>query len=508
MAHHFVFILPPVSPVGALPHYFWVLQKWLHEFKDEETSIIMPPYYQAAFLDQNRWEFSEWSKNFHQYETTFLKEEQYKNIYYYPHIPEIDDKHSIIDRFKFSVMENCHDLCVFYKNTIINIKKYFGDSLVLVSWVNNSSLRKAAKTENVDLIFNEIGPLRKPYYKQTAYWDTHGVNGQTNVSSLWACEKTAFIKWLLHNASYSPELIQSLIANVSVTHSAPQYPLGVALQIETDSNALIFSRGWNNLSLIEYTHTYLDLNKTLVRYHPNGKALYCGITDREKNPLTFLSNIKELWTINSSLGIEAVFWNIPVKFFGSTPIETFVTLDNNEKKAFYIWFFLRYLIPYNFLFSKEYYIWRLEKPHFSEIVARHIKTYEEKNTNTSTVGIENKNYPTPILVESLETIFSDLENYEKQKKYIEKMETNLVSQKKLLQELSNSINILKSQVSDRDTWVQDRDKWIKERDNLISTLQQQIADRDQWIKDRDKWIKERDEIISTYTQNTNLNTTF
>ncbi|MDN7352372.1 GT99 family glycosyltransferase N-terminal domain-containing protein [Acetobacter senegalensis] len=483
MTHHFVFVIPPVSPVGALPHYFWVLQKWLYEFKDEETSVIMPSYYQDAFLDQNRWEFSEWSKDFHQYETTSLKKDYYKNIYYYPHIHEIDNNHSIIERFKFSVMENCHDLYVFYRNTINCIRKKFGDSLVLVSWVNNSSLRKAAETENVDLIFNEIGPLRKPYYKQTAYWDTHGVNGQTNVYSLWTCEKMAFIKWLQHHAYYSPELIQSLIANVSFMHSLPQYPLGVALQIETDSNALIFSRGWNNLSLIEYAHTYSDLNNILVRYHPNGKALYCGIADREKKPLAFLSNIKELWTINSSLGIESVFWNIPVKFFGSTPIETFVALDKNEKKNFYIWFFLRYLIPYNFLFSKEYYIWRLKKPHFSEIIDWHIKAYEEKNTNTPAIVIENKNYPTPMRIQSLEAIFSDLENYEKQKN--------------LLQELSCSLNALKSQVSDRDawildrdSWIQDRDKWIKERDDLISTLKQQISDRD-------SWIKERDEIIST-----------
>lgn len=492
MTHHFVLVLPPISPVGASAHYFWVLQKWLHEFKNETTTIIMPTYYKTAFYDQNRWEFGEWSKKFHQYAPTYLRNNDHKNIYYYPFLSEIENKSSISESFKFSVKNNCYDLFLFYKKTINEIKKSFGESLVLVSWVNNASLRDAAKKENIQLIFNEIGPLRKPYYKQTAYWDTHGVNGDTNVATLWASEKTPFKEWFTHNELHiQPETIRSLIANVSITHSTPQYPLGIALQIETDSNALVFNRGWNNLSLIEHARTRLNLDKILVRYHPNGKALYSGLTDRDPNPLVFLSNVKELWTINSSLGIEAIFWNIPVVFFGNSPVETFISLEENEKDIFYTWFFTRYLIPYDFLFSKEYYIWRLNKPSFSEIINKHLCTYREKQSEYPVLAINNENHARPLFIRPLQNTLNHLENADR----------NILSQKELLQKQLNSINLLECQISERDkwvndrnTWIKDRDQWIQDRDNLIKTLQQQIVDRDRWIQDRD-------EIIEMYKQN-------
>ncbi|EGG74764.1 glycosyltransferase [Gluconacetobacter sp. SXCC-1] len=484
-------MLPPVSPVGDYPHYFWVLQKWLHAFRSQKSTIVIPTCYISAFKDKTRWEYGPWSAKFHGYKPTMKLDEQLINVQFYPSLPEDDALRSNVPpvapavKFYESVYHEDDALISFYKDVFESAKDE-GQPLA-IAWVNNTSLRHAAFQAGVKLVFNEIGPLRQPFYRQTAYWDCHGVNGDTSVVSRWNKERPAFEAWLSAR--------QDLISTDDLRHVFTDWnpppdvkekvKVGLALQIESDSNALLFSRGWTNLSLSEHLRANYSADDYRIRYHPNGKALYEGMTDRTESPLEFLFRVGEIWTINSSLGMEAFFWERPVRFFGKNPVASITTMTEEERKSFRSWFFLCYLIPWQCVFSIDYYIWRLEEPSCAKIAERHLLLYaqEVQTTQSSKTGISSDMKDFAIakpweIMEMLATNGGMLSIIEKQRKQIQDRDA-------WISERDEAIALMRSQ-------IQDRDAWISERDEAIALMRSQIQDRDIWIKDRDGWISERD----------------
>ncbi|NHN84800.1 hypothetical protein GOB93_09115 [Acetobacter musti] len=464
---HFILVLPAVSPVGDRPHYLWVLQKWLHEFRTTGTTIILPEFYRSAFGEPKRWEFGQWSAGFHGYEPVRDLSDHPASMRFYPSGTGGDPATAPNVRFSDSVRTVDDSLAAFYTGILQDVRAQTGARPVLVAWVNNATLRSVAATQDADLTFNEIGPLRRPHYRQTAYWDTHGVNGDTSVPTLWEAERSDFERWLGDHPEFlSPEGVQRVFTTPRQHRPQPETAVGLALQIETDSNALLFSRGWNNLSVLEYLQEQHRPDDYLIRYHPNGKALYTGPTDRTASPLDFLFRVKTLWTINSSLGIEAFFWSHPVRFFGNSPVSLFLTMTENEKAAFRAWFFLRYLIPWRLLFSTDYYAWRFEAPSCVAITERHLRAYGEESPVSSGPVPGTPSDLKPVMVPPLPQALTELDE--------------------------DMITVLRGRIADRNRWIADRDRWIAERDDTITLLRSRIKDRDKWVSDRDRWIADRD----------------
>lgn len=379
---HFVLAIPPISATGDETYYFWVLQKWLYETRETKTSIILPPQYISALTDKSRWEFTEQSFSFNQYLPSRSIGDQVE-IIPHPQIPIAQtDNSSPASRFVDLITREKALLTDFYLETLRAVKTRTRDNVAVITWLNNASLRSAASSLDCPLVFNELGPLRKPYYRPTAYWDRHGVNGETEVSDRWQLEKRDFISWktTAYPQGGALHALRALIADPmshsTMKASVVRAEVGVALQVETDSNALAYGGGWTNLALVDYVKRSEMADKSLLRLHPGGSAIYPGRIDLSPSPLEFLANINEVWTVNSSLGIEALFWGKKARIFGDSPIKPIIQMPSDERESFLEWFILCYLVPFDLIFNFDYYVWRLAKPSVEEIAVRHIAAYE------------------------------------------------------------------------------------------------------------------------------------
>ncbi|MDR5764606.1 MULTISPECIES: GT99 family glycosyltransferase N-terminal domain-containing protein [unclassified Caballeronia] len=461
---HFVLFVPLVAPVEGTAHYYWVILKWLHAFRAKQSTILLPRYYLNIESDLSRWELSDWSKQFHEYNVGNLDSERVRLVCYEDGLTDWSLDKAPLDRFISYVTRDSSELHRYFADAFSRLKALHQE-VVAVTWLNCPSMRRAAQESGCALVFNEIGPLRKPYYAQCAYWDTSGVNGDTEVGIRWQREKAAFRDWVgdRGDAAISETLESVLISDAAremYRSSEDSHTIGVALQVETDSNALAFSKGWNNLSLLEFASRSTSEHTPLVRYHPNGKALYPGKVDLGSSPLKFLGAIQELWTINSSLGIEAVLWRKKVRFFGSTPIQTFFDESGESSRLFRIWFFLNYLIPYSLLFSSEYYLWRLSNPSVADIAEKHFVSFQNQRRGERLVDKK------PVPETSGRTLEVDAPN---------KLLDELFNLRRQCAEQNTRISQLQTFILDRDRWISDRDGWIKERD--------------QWIAERDARIR-------------------
>lgn len=496
---HFVLVVPPISATGDETYYFWVLQKWLHEKREEDTSIILPPPYIQALKEVNtRWEFSEDSCNFNQYLPSTDIRENTEIILHQLSMRDESEDCPPPAKFVDLIMQEQSALIEFYVSALQSIKTRTGDQVAVVTWLNNASLRVAANRTDCKLVFNELGPFRKPYYRPTAYWDRHGVNGETEVADRWQKEKEEFLSWKQSTYPQGGSLtaIRELLANpkshTSLSMGRKRAEIGVVLQVETDSNALAYGGGWSNLTLVDYVNRSGHADDALLRLHPGGAAIYPGLIDLSPSPLEFLASVGEVWTVNSSLGIEALFWGKQVRILGESPIKLMLEILPEEREDFLAWFFLCYLISFDLLFDAEYYTWRLENPNAGEIAERHISSYlagpklkwqsipfpPEADANKLTV-----NFPSPRLAPiTLATQNFDLEE---QKGYIRTMEKD--------------IQALYPIVSERDALLVERDSLIRQREELFVQQEELVAKREELAFQRDVLTAERDIASSELT---------
>ena len=377
--HHFVFVAPPFSPTGQPDPYFWVLQKWLYEFRASECTLLLHDACMETFSQTDSGAFSQLSQDFHQYLATHAVPPQMRVRFYDPADVAFRKDRPPRTAFVRSVRQALPRLVTTYSDLIDDLRAGGTQRIVLVSWVNNASLRQAARLRDCPVVFAELGPLRKPLYRPTAYWDRQGVNGQTSAAALWSREKSAFRDWLSDHCPDDPrEWTRDILAMPDIRRGVrfgrETFDIGLALQVETDSNILAYSKGWTNLDLIENANA--AARSRVIKYHPNGKGVYSGPAWSEGSVISFLSSVRSVHTINSSLGMEAVFWGRDARFFGDSPfLSYFRETGERNRAAFVAWFFLRYLCPWECVFHKDYYDWRLAEPDGADIAARHIHHY-------------------------------------------------------------------------------------------------------------------------------------
>lgn len=488
---HFVLCIPPKSATGDQTYYFWVLQKWLHETRDQATSIIIPSEYIPALNDASRWEFTEPSFNFNQYLPSTKIDEKTEIIFYPQSLSGTANRRSPITDFIDLMTKEEPALIEFYTKSLEAIKKTTEKDMAVITWLNNSSLRTAVNIANCRLVFNEFGPFRKPFYRPTAYWDRHGVNGDTEVIDRWSREKDDFASWkkIQYPNGGSTDAIRALLADPLSTSTLAKgtgrAKIGVALQVESDSNALAYGCGWNNLALINYLRHSELANDALLRLHPAGSAIYPGRIDLSPSPLEFLANVEEVWTVNSSLGIEALFWGKRARIFGDSPVNPIMTLQGSERVDFLEWFVICYLVPFDLLFDLEYYFWRFGNPSTSEIAKRHMTAYRADakyswgNVPFPPKADERKisvDFPTPRRA-PLEFVEQKLDLAE-QRGYIAKLEKNI----RELYLVADERNAL---VSERDTLLSERSALEVERETLLYSLTVMEAERDDARAERD-----------------------
>ncbi len=487
---HFVLAVPPVSATGDETYYFWVLQKWLYETRDQNSTVIMPPAYFPALRDDSRWEFSEQSVNFNQFQPSSSIGENTEVVFYPSSIYSSSPTECPpTTKFVDLITRDQPALTQFYVEALRAIKVKSGSDVAIVTWLNNASLRSASNATDCRLIFNEFGPFRKPHYLPTAYWDRHGVNGETEVTERWRQERDDFTSWRIktYPQGGSSDDLRTLLADPSshliVNASKPHTKIGLALQVETDSNALAYGKGWNNLALINHAKRSGEADNILLRLHPGGAAIYPGEIDLSPSPLEFLANVGEVWTVNSSLGIEAFFWGRNALIFGESPIKPITMMNGTEREAFLEWFVLCYLIPFDLLFDFGYYSWRLTNPSASEISMRHIAAYRAGPKHHW-----NK-VPFPSAADRGKSSI-DFPGPHRAPHEFSELRTEILELRRYITKLEKDFQGAQSVVGERDALFLQRDKLLTEQNTLT-------AEKDDAIRKYHQATKELEAITSS-----------
>jgi capsule polysaccharide export protein KpsC/LpsZ len=215
--------------------------------------------------------------------------------------------------------------------------------------------------------------LRWP--RPTAYLDFSGVNGNTEAARRYlasGCEPAG-----------SPLSIESMrrffLREDDGATPAKRFRLGVALQVEDDSNLLAFGRGFDNLSLLTVAHLRHPEGSVLARGHPGSvfalKPDWYAL-DGSPDSLTFIRRCEEILTINSSVGLEALLMQTPVEILGDCAHRYIAEADDKTERTARLAFYLfAYLVPMQSIYDPGYLRFRLGQPTEYEIAVRHLAAY-------------------------------------------------------------------------------------------------------------------------------------
>lgn len=244
----------------------------------------------------------------------------------------------------------------------------------ILTWCNCPSLSAAAEAKGIPVVHLEIGPLRWPQYRATAYLDFSGVNGNTEA------EQRYLASGFRAGGGFGIEALRRFFY-LAEDGAMPgvRSELGVALQVEDDSNLLAFGHGFDNQSLLVYAHLHYPRGDVLVRSHPGSlfalKPDWYSVDD-SPDSVAFIRRCEKLLTINSSVGLEALLMRTPVEVLGDCA-HRFIAEggDEDERAARLAFYLFAYLVPINLIYDAGYLRFRLSRPTNAEIVARHFDAY-------------------------------------------------------------------------------------------------------------------------------------
>ncbi len=245
----------------------------------------------------------------------------------------------------------------------------------IVTWHNCPSLSAVAERRGIPVVHLEAGPLRIPLYRPTAYCDFSGVNGNTEAGR----------RYLSVPARTGPAIDLERLRRFfflpgDLPPKDPAGYVGLALQVEDDSNLVAFGNGFDNQAAVVHARLFHGNDgPLLVRRHPGSLfsiAGYWFTTDTSYDSLEFIQHCKRIVTINSSLGLEALLLGTPATVLGDASYRYVLDADDERERIARLAFFLfAYLVPEQLMFDLDYLRFRLTGPHESAIVARHLAAY-------------------------------------------------------------------------------------------------------------------------------------
>lgn len=332
--------------------------------KNLDAHFILNKDYLEKFKEGDRWEIR-WVKNhWGDYEEVYnrLKPENYTLMKKLEEILNVNEfTPSEILRY-VTTMPTQEQVDVIEK--ILNKK----DIRAGITWVNNYCFKEALRLHKIPTIHHEMGPFRPIVYHPTIYLDFSGVNGNTEFDSRF--------KEFLKISNEVPILTrEELIRIISPNYSSRlleilnnknfEYEIGVGLQVEVDTNLLLFNEGRSWVDPILRAEMDCE-GKILVRPHPAAGYILKPIDKRivvddltKGNAQDFINKCKSIYCMNSSVGLEAILLGREAKIFGDSPFKNICNMNEDEKLLALNFTVFSYLIHRNFLFNDEYYNFRL-----------------------------------------------------------------------------------------------------------------------------------------------------
>jgi hypothetical protein len=475
----FLSFLEPYPIRNKKAPFLWVFYKQLMHFDINDIVYIgSGDYFLDPVLLSHRDEFIEYAK--------------FKNEYCIPSYDLINKCNKyVIDLSIYRPLEerftNSIDIYKFlllneYEPLVNELRKIFSsyrDIEAVLAWANSPSLNKVAAEFNVKVIYNELGPFRKPLYLQTAYFDFRGINFNTESENRFL--KFKKIKNELSLLSIK-ELRELFLNNIYMEKCVNKdYKLGVVLQVENDSNVIAYSNGYDNLRLIDEAFKFYKKEDILIRKHPLGlfelKENIFNI-DKSENSLDFIKKCEQVLTINSSIGVESLLFEVPVCAKGESSYSFFVDNKLPAKLPEYLGDFLNfymisYLIFYGVLYDIEYYRFRLNEFSEKEIFKKNLDIiFSVRNLSKGDdLTKQLYKYKYDMLLSQLESI---KKQNDKLKNNITICESKIKKQEKIIHEKDKIIGKQLKEIDKFKFKIKQQEEVIKLQENKINDLKNEI----------------------------------
>ena len=246
------------------------------------------------------------------------------------------------------------------------LKKRRGKFKAGLTWVNNRCFKEILNKFNIPTIHHELGPLRPQTYISTAYLDFSGVNGDTEFDERFAeflkiADQVPILNRKELLRVVSPNHYQEL--HKILDNKDRKYDIGVGLQVEVDTNLLLFNNGCSWIDPILAAKAD-STGKVFVRPHPLAGYIMkpdvrLVIDDLKGNAVEFISKCNKIYCLNSSVGFEATLLGREAKIFGENPFKSLCNIDEETQLKALNFAIFGYLIHRDIMFTDSYYDFRL-----------------------------------------------------------------------------------------------------------------------------------------------------
>lgn len=245
-----------------------------------------------------------------------------------------------------------------------------------ITWVNNRTFKEALAKHGIPTIHHELGPFRPSTYIPTAYLDFEGVNGGTEFNNRF----NEFLK-IVDNVPIltRKELIKVISPNKwqelykVLDNEEFEYEAGVGLQVEVDTNLLLFNNGRNWIDAVLQAEAQNE-GKVLVRPHPvagyklDPKDQRLVVDDLKEPAYEFINKCKKIYCLNSSIGVEALLLGRKSSILGESPFYQLQFMDEETLLKALNFTIFGYLIHRELLFNESYYDFRIQEKGNEEVI--------------------------------------------------------------------------------------------------------------------------------------------
>jgi hypothetical protein len=375
-----VYLLPfPVRAVKA--PYLWVFYKMLTAFDEEILFLIGKDYLvdPSTFGAEGRWELGKAAHDAYGYRTPAAKDMARHTLKVLPDSLFEDMLAAClgnpVEVFRKMLSQRIPALEQVIESALSEAAADGKQIEAFLTWCNCPSLSAVAAARGLAVVHLEVGPLRAPEYRPTAYVDFSGVNGDTEAAQRYFALGSDRIKL---NAD---ALLSFFYRGERLPPMSPSDTTGVALQVEDDSNLVAYGNGFDNQSTIVHARFFFESAGPIrVRGHPGSvfwiKQGQGFEPDDSRNSIEFIRRCTRVVTINSSVGLEAILMGIPVRSLGECSYKFILDERHPDEVVSRLAYYLfGYLVPRELLFDLRYLRFRIGKPTEAQIVARHVEHY-------------------------------------------------------------------------------------------------------------------------------------
>jgi hypothetical protein len=283
-------------------------------------------------------------------------------------------------------------------STALDALETWGPIDAILTIKNVPSISAVASARGLPLIHCEFGPLRKPGYAMTGYWDLSGVGTHTDAPRRFGAFREEVQRGRIALRSRDELLRMLRRAPMPPVPDAADatFPVGLGLQGEDNT----FAVGLGPMDLVSWARRHVDRDDLLIRHHSGGLTNcsdQLGVIDRSASATEFIAKCQTVMSVTSGMALEALLLGRKSVVIGDSPYQIASARSlaqppiDPETELIALNFLTRgYIVPLDLMFNPDYSRWRLSGPSEIEIAARHDRWYEADLAAPAIVQVESQ----------------------------------------------------------------------------------------------------------------------